>query len=652
MTGNLIFPFLIFFPMICALVSYLFGRKKRILGDRIAAFCGIIEFTAAMLAVFTLGDGAEFAISGFCVNGISFVFDGFRRVYTLVIAFMWLMTLLFSQEYMLHYDKRSKYWFFNLLTLGATMGVFLSADLYTTFIFFEIMSFTSYVWVAFDETPAAMRAANTYLAVAVIGGMVSLMGLFLVSHELGTLRIDELYSAACASDKKGVLYAACSCVLFGFGAKAGMFPLHIWLPKAHPVAPAPSSALLSGILTKTGIFGVLAVSVNIFRNDPIWGNVILALGVITMFLGAVLALLSTNLKRTLACSSMSQIGFILVGIGMVGLLGEESAFAARGVFLHMVNHSLFKLLLFMVAGTVFMNLHELDLNKIRGFGRGKPVLHFCYLMGALGIGCVPLWSGYISKTLLHESIIEYMKRLAAGGLPYLEMKGVEWLFLLSGGLTLAYMTKLYAAIFIEKPSEFVLEHQKKKYMNGLSTFALCATAVIFPVLGIFPNALMDKIADLGNSFLHGGALAETVNYFIFEDLKGAIISVAIGAFMYFVITRKLLMKNGEYINVLPAKLDLEELLYRPLITKLIPDVFGAVARIFGENVITVWLCKSVIMPASQAVSKALSNFPDTIILFIENNFYQTLKEKEPQKSPVAYTVKKGHRHGTRNHLRN
>ena len=137
-------------------------------------------------------------------------------------------------------------------------------------------------------------------------------------------------------------YIAGFCLLFGFGAKAGSFPLHIWLPKAHPVAPAPASALLSGILTKAGIFGVLMLSTDLFRGDQLWGRVILYLGCATMVLGAVLAVFSMDLKRTLACSSVSQIGFILVGIGVSTLLRAENALAARGALLHMVNHSLIK----------------------------------------------------------------------------------------------------------------------------------------------------------------------------------------------------------------------------------------------------------------------------------------------------------------------
>ena len=372
--------FLVFFPMLAAVCGYLIGRKDKKLRDRAVQIFCLIEFGVAAAAMGLVVAGKELSagIPGFCGFGLSFKLDGFRALYALVAGVMWLMTSLLSGDYFAHhYRNRNRYYFFFLLTQGATVGVFLSADLFTTFIFFEIMSFTSYTWVAHDETPGAMRAAETYLAVAIIGGMVMLMGLFLLWNAVGTLAIDELYEAAKACPNKGRIWAASICILFGFGAKAGMFPLHIWLPKAHPVAPAPASALLSGILTKSGIFGVIVVSANIFRASTAWGNLILVLGLITMLGGAVLAVFSVNLKRTLACSSMSQIGFILTGIAMGCLLGEENALAARGALLYMVNHSLFKLILFMAAGVVYMNLHKLNLNDVRGFGRREADSALC-----------------------------------------------------------------------------------------------------------------------------------------------------------------------------------------------------------------------------------------------------------------------------------
>ena len=172
-------------------------------------------------------------------------------VYVGVALLMWSMTALFSREYFAHYRNRNRYYFFFLLTLGATLGVFMSGDLYTAFVFFEIMSFTSYTWVAHDEKPGAMKAAGTYLAVAVIGGLVMLMGIMMLYFKLGTVMINEICEAAIPVFESGedtaYMFVAGICILFGFGAKAGMFPLHIWLPKAHPVAPAPASALLSGV---------------------------------------------------------------------------------------------------------------------------------------------------------------------------------------------------------------------------------------------------------------------------------------------------------------------------------------------------------------------------------------------------------------------
>ena len=408
--------------------------------ERGAIATGLVSLAFSLL----VATGPDVTVSLPLLTGLTLTVDGFRRVYIVVICLMWAMTLLLSPEYFRHHRHVTRYYFFNLLTLGATLGVFLAADLYTAFVFFEIMSFTSFTWVIQEETPGAIRAANTYLAVAVIGGLVALMGLFLLQHALGTTELTKLYALSQAYPNKGLLYAAGGCILFGFGAKAGMFPLHIWLPKAHPVAPAPASALLSGVLTKSGIWGIVAITANIFRYDAGWGTLILCLGTVTMVLGAVLALFNTDLKGTLACSSMSQIGFILVGVGMMGLLGEENALAARGALLHMVNHSLFKLVLFECAGVVYLNLHQLDLNEIRGFGRKKPLLNLAFLLGAAGIGGIPLLNGYVSKTLLHEAIV---KGAAIYGWP---LKVAEWLFLISGGMTLAYMTKLYVCLFVEK----------------------------------------------------------------------------------------------------------------------------------------------------------------------------------------------------------
>lgn len=609
---------LIFLPMVMGLICYGVGKRSKAWRSRLAVLTTFAELALSVFAA--IGENLTAAVPVVCGFGLKLELDGFRKVYSLIICFMWLMTLILSDEYFGHYHNRGRYYFFNLMTLGATLGVFLASDLFTALIFFEIMSFTSYTWVIQEQTQPAIRAANTYLAVAVIGGLAALMGLFLLQNTLGTTKISELYALAQACESKKTLYVAGGCILFGFGAKAGMFPLHIWLPKAHPVAPAPASALLSGVLTKSGIWGILAISCNLFRGDPAWGTVILILGTVTMVLGAVLALFSVDLKRTLACSSMSQIGFILVGIGVMGLLGEENALAARGTLLHMVNHSLFKLVLFMCAGVVYMNLHQLDLNDIRGFGRKKPILHMAFLLGALGIGGIPLLNGYVSKTLLHESIVEGI----GAGYP---LKAVEWLFLISGGLTLAYMTKLYVCLFIEKhPARQAEFDAKKDYMRLPSSLALLVSALVLPALGLTANRSMNGIADLGTDFFHAGGLEHAVQYLSLENLKGAAISVVIGAVVYFLVVRKLLMKNGSYENRWPAWLDLENLLYRPLLLKWLPGFFGALLAVFGENKLTRPIFKATLRVAG-ILSRAVCDLVDAIVLLLRKTVY---RESPPQ----------------------
>lgn len=493
--------------------------------------------------------GEVFSLPGLCGYGLSFTFGGLRTIYFVIALFMWAVTGVVSLDYMRHYKNKKRYYISFFLTFLATAGVFLSADLFTLYVFFEIMSFTSYVWVVFDEKKESLRAGETYLAIAIIGGMVMLMGLFLMRAAAGGL-IEVSNSL--------LLQAAGLCLLFGFLAKAGAFPLHIWLPKAHPVAPAPASALLSGILTKTGIFGVIWISVTVFWENKDYGRWLLVLAVITMVLGGILALNSHNLKEVFACSSVSQIGFILVGIAAVCILGEDSTLAVRGTILYMVNHSLFKLVLFLVAGVVFMNLHKLDFDEIQGFGRKKPLLQYIYLMGAMGISGIPFFSGYISKTLLHEGLCETGFAIA------------EELFLLSGGLTVCYMLKVYVLLFVQKNKNEAVQKRfdemGKNYQSKKTAVVLTVSASLILIFGMFPAYTMDKIADHGMEFFGLESAGGLMDYFSMENMKGSFFSIGIGAALYFCIVRVLYQKRKCYKSFLPKWMDMENMLYRPLIT--------------------------------------------------------------------------------------
>ena len=678
MDGNILLINLILWPMAGAVLCYLAGWKRKPSGigdsseteaemkvrkkfrDHMVISVILLECVIYVMCIIASSKvGSTLRIDGICGLGIGFKFEGFRIIYVGVGLLMWLMTALFSMEYFAHYRNRNRYYFFYLLTLGATLGVFMSEDLYTAFIFFEIMSFTSYTWVAHDEKPGAMKAAGTYLAVAVIGGLVMLMGLLLLYYCTSTLKIDELY-AAChmildgwewGNGSPALIYAAGICILFGFGAKAGMFPLHIWLPKAHPVAPAPASALLSGILTKSGIYGVLVLCFEIFRGVKTWGLIILILGVLTMFIGAVLAVFSIDLKRTLACSSMSQIGFILTGCAVSVFLNEENSLAVAGTVLYMVNHSIFKLVLFMCAGAVYMRLHKLDLNAIRGCGRKNLLLKICFAIGALGIMGVPLFSGYISKTLIHEGIVEFMHELSGG--TFFAIKAVEYLFLLSGGMTIGYMIKLFIAIFVDKPDNEETAAKVGGRLKITSAVALLIPSAVIIVCGSVPSIYIEKLSVFMSDITHAKGL-EHISIFSLENLKGFVISLTLGLLVYLFI-RKVLMKaeNGRkiYVNRWPKAFDLEELIYRPLLLKILPGMFsgifkgairlteilwtsllsigkliGSIAAAFGEYL---WKC---LLKTGKIIGFITSSFGEAIIYSVKKLFFKELIEDK--KNPV------------------
>lgn len=503
---------------------------------------------------------------------MSFSIDGFKALYLVICLFAWTMCFLFAPRYLSHDGHKTRFYVFSIITLVATLGVFAAGDLFTLFTFFEIMSLASYVWVAQEEKEKALKAADTYMTVAVIGGLVLLMGILFLYTNVGTLKLSELAKACEDGGKygKGRLYAAAFCMFFGFAAKAGAFPIHIWLPKAHPVAPAPASALLSGVLTKAGIFGILIISTSIFPEDRFFGCFLLTIGMITMVLGAILAIFSNDIKRTLACSSVSQIGFIITGIACSVLLSEEGAMAKYGTLLHMVNHTIVKICVFLVAGTIYQNVHSLDLNDIRGFGRNKPFLGCCFALGGLSLAGVPGFLGYLSKTAIHEALVEAGEVFGN----HVLAKGLEWTFLFAGGCTLCYMTKLFICVFVEKNrnSEKAASYEKipeKGYM-GLTQKA----AVVIP--GIMVLALGILIA-----------IQDEYRFFVFHVMLGGIISITIGILLYVLFVRNVVLKE-DYLDLWPKFLDLEDRVYKPLLMQILPMCIGffmRVADVFTDSVI-------------------------------------------------------------------
>ena len=688
---------LVFLPFVMAVFSWLIGEESENQRDW---FVIIVTGAELLISLLLLRQPRYVSIPAVFGSGLHFMNDGFRTVYAIVTALMWFGTTVFSREYFRHERKGLNHYFvFILMTLGATEGVMLSADLMTTFVFFEILSFTSFTWVIHEQTPAAVKAGYTYLFIAVIGGLVLFMGLALLNNAAGTLSFLELRSAVAASGSKGRIFAAAVCILLGFGCKAGMFPVHVWLPKAHPVAPSPASALLSGILTKVGIYGILMTTMQAMMDSQAFGMLVLCLGLITMVLGAVLALFSVNLKRTLACSSMSQIGFILTGTGMLVLnssAGNEEGvmMALCGTMLHMVNHSLIKLTLFMAAGVVVMNLGTLTLDDIRGWGKDKPFLKAAFALGALGISGVPFFNGYISKTLLHEGIVEGIRH--AGGLG-LFLRLSEWIFLIAGGITFAYMLKLFICIFMEEEDgrkiaadvrgmagkagagaqdallrlkiSFGLEdrsaapdavkggrkheqaqtdtapvqeaaaaaavedgtgsdalHRRSKSacMDTLSTVCVFGSSLLMPVLG--QPFIMRHLA----AFMTGEKEILSVRLMTWSNLSGSFISLGIGILIYIFVVKRYMAVDGSYVDLWPQKLDLEDLVYRPLLTRWLPLAGEKAAVIFAENRLLIPAARGIFF-ACKVLGRVLVTSTDTLIVLLRRTILRETKVESARK---------------------
>lgn len=631
---------LMFLPMLGAVVSYLIGRKNKTARNYTVIAVALLEvILMAVVFVQTMGGNTmSTGVEKVLGLGLHFTTDGFRSLYVLIAALMWFAASLFSKEYMGHGRNRNRYYLFWLVTLGAVAGVLLSADLYTTFVFFELMSFASFVWVIQEENEGSVHAGNLYLAIGVISGLVMLMGIMMLYHEFGTVsmtEVKELLSTSvelaetAVSETKLFVIGCLICV--GFAAKAGLFLLHVWLPKAHTVAPAPASAILSGVLTKMGIFGILLVSGSMFLGNEVWGLMLLAIGILTMFTGAFLAVFSINFKKTLACSSVSQMGFIVTGISMYTLL-HENALAMNGTLLHMINHSLIKLVLFLTAGVIYMKTHSLDLNEIRGYGKNKPLLHIAFAIGAYSIAGIPLGSGYVSKTLIHESMVEYMAELPVGSVStWVEL--AEILFLVTGGMTLAYMLKLYIAVFWENGEA------KEKPMCKWSTLAtVLVPAAVLLVFGLLPNQTMDKVAELGR--LTETAVTEghhgAVNYFTWTNLKGAVISISVGLVLYFGFIRTVLMKKVDgkkvYVDRLPEWFDLEKNVYQPIVLHFLPFVFGFFSRVLDKltDFFALFMGKKVLkpkkkhrpVPVGNGFSYAVGSFLDRVVHVLNVTFFR------------------------------
>ena len=490
---------------------------------------------------------------------ISFGLSRLSIVMGITTAAMFIVSLIASKEYLGNEYKSEKLYYASLLiTMSGCFGIFFAKDLLTLFIFFELMSFTSYIWVAIRRTEESAKASVTYLCYGVFGGIALLLGITVLYAVGGTIQIDELKSTFDSIGVNSATLLSMVLMFIGFGAKAGAFFLHNWLPVSYTASPEPATALLSGLLSKAGIYGILIVVLKVGANCKEFALFILIIALLNMLVGALYALNSSNLKKTLAYSSMSQIGFILFGIAFTALLGEHGAIASAATILHMINHSIIKLNLFNNAGIIYKNTNSLDLNEIQGFGKDKPLLKFTFAISAFSLAGVPLLSGYISKTLLHESAVEFMHLSSAGTF----FSVAEILFLISGGFTLAYMLKLFICIFVKTPKQ---DFGNKQYASQKLNICLAISTILIVIFGVVPHMSFDLIASFASDFFEVHALEHSVHYFNWTNLQGSLISIVIGLVLYFVLARNTVVKADKYVSILDDTLTVERFIYRPIL---------------------------------------------------------------------------------------
>lgn len=557
-------------------------------------FMGILLIEMLFLVLLFLmnptGLPYSLVLTSFAALSLSFELDGFRLVLLLLTLLLFTSTTLCSKEYLQGEVRTLRYASCLSLTLGAVLGVFLSNDLFTTFLFFELMSFSSFALVLQKETKESFQAAKTYLSFSLLGGIVLLFGLMILYSRTNTLTFDslsllceELFLSGTKTDQSALFLSGCL-MLFGFGIKSCIFPLHVWLPDTYKAAPTPAAALFSGLLTKTGIFGIFVLTSCLFAFYQPFMMILLILGLITMFVGGILALFSTDLIHTLAYSSMSQIGFLILGIAMCGVLGQDAILAFYGTLIHLINHALVKQTLFLSANVVTKEAGSSKLNQIRGIGNRNPVLFFSFLMGMLGISGLPLWNGYLSKTLLHESILEYIHVTGQAG-----FQVVEWLFLIAGGLTFAYMMKLMYALFTEPKKK---RKKMKLILSKQTSFTLAGTALLLPLFGMLPSFTLEKAAFLSTDFWNTLFLEKNIVYFSGENFSSVVWTVFFGLIFYFALVKKLVLKrarNGklEFVERMSEKWSLLRI-YR-FFLRFFSDFFGKIS-IFFDNMLEFFIC--------------------------------------------------------------
>ena len=478
-------------PILVPLVGgiFVFRQKNEQLRDRLALT--VILATAALALVVCLLPERRLVL--LTIQGslhLALRTDGLARFFMMLSACIWVPVLLFAFPYVRHAGGERRFLGFYTMTLGVLMGLAMAANFVTMYMFFEIMSLITVPLVLHTGTAAARRAGFKYLGYSVFGAGMALIGYFFVAYYLAApdFAAGGVIDLTKSAQHRELLLVAYCLMIVGFGAKAGMMPMQAWLPAAHPVAPAPASAVLSGVITKGGVLAVIRVTYYMFGPEFLQGSwpqyVLLTLALATVFVGSMLALREKQLKRRLAYSTVSQVSYVLFGLLLLTPAGVQAAMT------QMVFHAIAKDTLFLAAGAIIFATNCTRVDQLQGIGKRMPVTMWCFTLAALSLIGIPPMAGFVSKWYLVSAGLEApVAAFGAAGMVVL---------VLSALLTAGYLLPIVTNGFFPGKDYIADRREVGPWMR----WPMLAFAVAAVVLGLFPGVLTGWLGRLaGGLFL-------------------------------------------------------------------------------------------------------------------------------------------------------
>jgi len=404
-------PAFVAIPLVTAFLLPVFAKRGKAIATVLA---NLATISLLVLAIASIGQSRVYEVGRWSIPlGINLVLDGLSSLMLLAISFVSAAAMLFSIRYMEQYTAKAKFLCLFLLMVAGMNGVVLSGDIFNLFVFLEIASLASYALVGFGCEHEELEASFKYMVLGTIASIFILFAVALVYGNTGSLNMAYISKAIQSSGLNRGLAFALGLFIVGFGLKAALVPFHAWLPDAHPSAPAPISAMLSGILIKTlGVYALARVVFNVFGISVSMGWLLIVLGLLSMVAGAFLAIGQWDFKRLLAYSSISQLGYVVLGIGLGGLIIARdgnlawASLAILGGLFHMVNHAVYKSLLFLTSGSVQMSTGTRELREMGGLAEKLPVTRATCTIASASIAGIPPFSGFWSKLILVIAAIQ------------------------------------------------------------------------------------------------------------------------------------------------------------------------------------------------------------------------------------------------------